>query len=166
MPDRVSGHVATGILADGDLVLIPNRTLPEDADLEVLIFPTNVNDRSAIDVLDGWKFSRFAVRGNTVATTMKLRHHSTYASQIGEVDGHELGSALEALDGDVLETLTRLGAIEPGIGAIDPAWLAAVDRIERERRRPKLAGHDLESYRDIAPIWCIFFCFCQPHQGG
>src|SRR5512139_2065425 len=79
MPDRVSGHLATGILADGDLVLVPNRTFDEGADLEVLIFPTDVNERSAIDVLDGWKFSRFAVQGRPVATTIKLRHHSTYA---------------------------------------------------------------------------------------
>jgi hypothetical protein len=166
MPDRVSGHLATGILADGDLVLVPNRAFGEGADIEVLIFPTDVDEHSAIDVLDGWKFSRFAVAGRTVATTMKLRHHSTYAAQIGEVDAETLGSALEAMDGDVLETLTRMGAIEPGIGAIDPSWLAAVDRIEREQRRPKLADHDLASYHDLAPIWCIFFCFCQPHKHG
>jgi hypothetical protein len=164
-PDRVAGHLATGILVDGDLVLVPNQSFDDRLDLEVLIFPTDVNDHSAIDVVSGWKWGRFDVRGRTLASTAKLLHHSTYAAQISEVGSDQLASVLDDLGGDVWEALFRLRAIPPGINAIDPSWLATVTEVERTQRQPKRFVHELESYRDVAPIWCIFFCFCQPHGG-
>jgi hypothetical protein len=165
-PDRLSGHLATGILVDGDLVLVPNQAFDDRLDLEVLIFSTDVNEHSAIDVIDAWKWSLFNVRGRTLASTAKLLHHSTYAAQIGEVGSDALGSALEDLDGDVWEALLRLGAVPPGINAIDPSWLATVTEVERAQRQPKRAVHELGSYHDVPPIWCIFFCFCHPHDHG
>jgi hypothetical protein len=163
-PDRVSGHLATGILVDADLVLVPNPSFDDRRDIEVLIFPTDLNDRSAIDVEPVWKWSHFAVRGRTIGATAKLLHHSSYAAQLGEVESGGLASVLEALDGDVLEAFTRLGAIGPGVGAIDPAWLATVDEIERTQRQPKRAVHEFGSYTELTPGWCIFFCFCHPHK--
>jgi hypothetical protein len=92
-------------------------------------------------------------------------HHSTYAAQIAEFGGDALASALEDLGGDVWEALFRLEAIPPGINAIDPAWLATVGEVERAQRRPKRFVQELESYRDVPPIWCIFFCFCHTDKG-
>ncbi len=166
-PDRVAGHLATGILVDGDVVLIPSppETLfDRDRQFEVLIFPTELEDHSKIDVLDCWKFGSFALEGRdrAVAMTGRLTHHSTYAAQIGEVEARRLASTLEHTDGDLWAALRELDAVPRGIDEIDPEQLAAVSRIEGEQRLPKRTHHTFEDYGDMTGGWCIFFCFC--HQ--
>ncbi|HEX6681919.1 MAG TPA: hypothetical protein VF062_03960 [Candidatus Limnocylindrales bacterium] len=170
-PDRAAGHLATGILADGDVVLVPNAPeaiLDPGRDLEIIIFPTDIDEHSRIDVLDGWKWGRFALRGERdrpTAASVRLRHHSSYAAQAGAVEAEALASTLEELGGDLWAALARLEAIAPEIRDIDPALLARVSEIERAQRQPKRTEHEFESYHQMTPGWCIFFCFCHTHPG-
>ena len=168
-PDRAAGHLATGILVDGDIVLVPNppeTVLDEGRELEVLILPTDLDEHSRIDAEDIWKFSKFALRGEKpVAVSGRLRHHSSYAAQIGAVDEAELASTLEANGGDLWQAFIGLGAIPPEIREIDPGLLERVTEIERAQRQPRRTSHEFDSYNQITPGWCIFFCFCHPHGG-
>lgn len=166
--DRVSGHLATGILVDGDAVLVPNppkELLSDDRDLEVLILPTALDDHARIDVIPAWKWSHFALAGGEpTAATAKLLHHSTYAAQIGAVDSGELAAALDELGGDLWTALLRLGAVPDGIAKIDTKLLAEATRIERAQRVPVRTEHQFESHRAMTDGWCLFFCFCSPHH--
>ncbi len=167
--DRVSGHVATGILVDGDAVLIPApppALFDRERQFEVLIFPTELHDHAKIDSLDCWKFSSFALdrRSEPVAVTGRLTHHSTYAAQIGEVDARRLASTLEESGGDLWAALWELDALPRGIHEISPEQLATVTGIEREQRRAKHTSHRFEDYGDMTGGWCLFFCFCRPHK--
>lgn len=160
--DRVSGHLATGILVDGDIVLVPNTFFEEDLELEVLIFPAELDEHSRIDREDIWKFSFYSLHGGKpVAASGRMLHHSTYAAQVGEVDAGELASTLEATGGDLWEAFIRLGAVRPEIRDIDRDLLERLTQIERAQRKPKRAIHNFESYQQITGGWCIFFCFCQ-----
>jgi hypothetical protein len=169
-PDRVAGHLATGILVDGDVVLIPSppETLfDRERQFEVLIFPTELTEHSKIDALDCWKLSSFALEdrdGRAVAMTGRLSHHSTYAAQIGEVDSRRLASTLEDSGGDLWAALWELDALPRGVHEIPPDLLAAAGRIEREQHLPKRNHHTFEDYGDMTGGWCIFFCFCLPHK--
>jgi hypothetical protein len=170
-PDRVAGHLATGILVDGDVVLIPAppaTLFDRERQFEVLIFPTELNDHSKIDSLDCWKFGSFALEDSEhhpVAMTGRLAHHSTYAAQIGEVDSRHLASTLEESGGDLWAALRELDALPRGIHEISPEQLAEVGRIERGQRLPKRTRHTFDDYGDMTGGWCIFFCFCRPHKG-
>ncbi len=169
-PDRVSGHLATGILADGDIVLIPNPggvlLKATEKSLQALVFPMEIDEHSRIDVVDVWKFSgyRLSRADYPVAATGRLAHHSTYAAQIRSVDPERLASELDNRKGDLWEALYALEAIPPGVGEIDRELLAAVDRIERAQHRPKRTDHAFDSYGEMTGGWCIFFCFCHPHD--
>ena len=161
-PDAVSGHLATGILVDGDIVLVPNPVLEEGRELQALIFPTELDEHSRIDRDDIWKFSLFSLHGrDPFAVSGRLLHHSSYAAQIGEVDPGVLASTLEETDGDLWEAFIRLGAIRPEIREIDRGMLERVTEIERVQRQPKRNSHGFDSYRQATDGWCIFFCFCQ-----
>jgi hypothetical protein len=164
-PDRVSGHVATGILVDGDIVLVPNIVFEDDSggrELEALIFPTELDEHSRIDKEDIWKLTLFSLHGREpFATSGRLLHHSSYAAQIGEVDSGVLASTLELTDGDLWEAIIRLGAVRPEIREIDPGLLERVTEIERAQRQPKRNSHAFDSYQQATDGWCIFFCFCQ-----
>ncbi|GAB4048336.1 hypothetical protein [Catellatospora paridis] len=169
-PDRVSGHLAAGILVDADAVLVP-RPSPElldpSRDLEIVVFPTDLAEHTPVDVLTGWKWSRFALRGQEkqpTAAVAKLAHHATYGAQIGEVDSGELARLTAELDGDLWAALTRLEAVPPGIGEIDPALLARLGEVERAQRVPRRAEHTFDSYEAMTDGFCIFFCFCHPHH--
>lgn len=166
--DRVAGHLATGILADGDMVLVPNPPdiiLDPRRELEAYIVPVDLHEHSKIDAEDIWKIGRFALRGEMpFAVTGKLRHHSTYAAQIGAVDAAELASTLEVEGGDLWQALIRLGAIPPEIRDIDPALLERASQVERAQRVPRRTSHEYDTYRQAADGWCILFCFC--HQDG
>jgi hypothetical protein len=162
-PDRVSGHLATGILVDGDVVLVPNRVFEEGLQLEALVFPVELDEHSRIDSENVWKLTTFSVRGQkSVAVSGKMAHHSSYAAQVGEVNAAELASAWESAGGDLWEAFIRLGAISPEIREIDPGLLERVTEIERAQRQPKRNVQHADSYDQITGGWCIFFCFCQP----
>lgn len=169
-PDRVSGHLATGILVDADAVLVPNppqAVLDGDRDLEVVIFPVDLDEHRPIDVLTGWKWSRFALAGQErrpTAAIAKLAHHATYAAQIGEVDSRALAELTAEFDGDLWAALTRLRAVPPGIDEIDRDLLARLGEVERAQREPRRAAHAFESYAAMTDGFCIFFCFCSPHD--
>ncbi|GIH01991.1 hypothetical protein Rhe02_00580 [Rhizocola hellebori] len=169
-PDRVAGHLATGILVDGDVVLIPappEALFDRERQFQVLIFPTELTEHSKIDALDCWKFGSFALEDRErrpVAMTGRLTHHSTYAAQIGEVDSRRLASTLEDRDGDLWAALWELDAVPRGINEISPELLAQADRIEREQHLPKRTHHTFDDYGDMTGGWCIFFCFCLPHK--
>ena len=162
-PDRVAGHLATGILVDGDIVLVPNISFDDRHEIEALIFPLEADEHSRIDRVDVWKLTAFSLhRHEAFATSARMLHHSSYAAQVGEVDSAELASTLDANGGDLWEAFIRLGAIAPEIREIDPGLLARVTEIERLQRQPKRTSHVFESYRQATDGWCIFFCFCQP----
>jgi hypothetical protein len=169
-PDRVAGHLATGILVDGDVVLVPappEALFDRERQFEVLIFPTELTEHSKIDALDCWKFGSFALEDRErrpVAMTGRLTHHSTYAAQIGEVDARRLASTLEERVGDLWAALRELDAIPSDIHDIGPDLLERVGRIEREQRLPKRTHHTFDDYGDMTGGWCIFFCFCRPHK--
>jgi hypothetical protein len=164
-PDRVTGHLATGILVDGDAVLIPNTVLDEGRAVQALIFPVESNEHSKIDREDLWKLTTFSLhRREPFATSGRLLHHSSYAAQVGEVNSAELASILDANGGDLWDAFIRLGAIPPEIREIDRRLLERVDEIERLQRQPKRSSHQFESHRQATDGWCIFFCFC--HEDG
>jgi len=162
-PDRVTGHLATGILVDGDIVLVASASVLEGHDVEALIFPVDeLNEHSKIDKEDIWKFNVFSLHGREpFAVSGRMLHHSSYAAQIGEVDPAELASTLEASGGDLWDALISLGAVPPEIREIEPGLLERVTEIERAQRQPKVSDHLFESYRQATDGWCIFFCFCQ-----
>lgn len=161
-PDRVSGHLATGILVDGDQLLVPNHSFDEGLELEALIFPVEPDVHSRIDVEPIWKFSLFSLHGREpFAVSGRMLHHSSYAAQVGDVNSAELASTLEATRGDLWEAFIRLGTIDPAIRDIDPGLLERVTEIERLQRQAKHNAHEFESYRQATDGWCIFFCFCQ-----
>lgn len=170
-PDRAAGHLATGILADGDVVLVPDPPeviLDPGRELEILIFPVGLDEHSRIDTLVGWKVGRFALRDNrdaVVAATIRLQHHSSYAAQIGAVDAAALASTLEDLGGDLWEALAGHEAIVPEIRHIEPDLLTRVTDIERAQRQPRRTEHEFESYRQMTNGWCLFLCFCHLHPG-
>jgi hypothetical protein len=155
----VAGHLATGILVDGDAVLIPappESLFDRDRQYQALIFPTELHEHAKIDALDCWKVSSFALEhadGRPVAITARLSHHSTYAAQIGEVDAGRLASTLERSRGDLWAALRELDALPRGIHVIDPEQLAEVSRIERDQGLPKRTHHTFDDYGDMTGGW-------------
>jgi hypothetical protein len=167
--DRAAGHLAAAVLVDGDAVLVPNpgkRLLDPSVELEILIFPADPKAHLPIERIDAWKWSPFQLTGASapLATVGRLRHHSHYSAQIGEVEPRELAAVTQKLGGDLWAALDRLGAVPPGIADISGKLLTEISRVEREQRRPRRSEHQFDSYDQLVGGFCIFFCFCSDHR--
>jgi hypothetical protein len=166
--DRAAGHLATGVLVDGDVVLVPNppaSVLDPAADLEIVICPVDGDDHAPIDVIPIWKWSPFHHTANEHATAViaRLRHHSTYGAQISPVDSSQLAALTEELGGDLWGALIQSQAVREEIATVDAKQLTSVGAREREQREPRRSSHDFDSYDRMVGAFCIFFCFCNPH---
>jgi hypothetical protein len=166
-PDRVTGHLAAGVLVDGDLVLVPDppeRLFDPALDLEVLIFPTNLPDRLPVEAPPVWKWGRFAVGDRPpLAATAKLGRTSVYSAQIGKADAPALAAAVEAAEGRLWPALRDQRIITDELWTIDPDLLARAGELERAQREPRRADHRFDSVPALTDGLCILFCFCEPH---
>ncbi|WFE26863.1 hypothetical protein O7623_26925 [Solwaraspora sp. WMMD791] len=166
--DRAAGHLAAAVLVDGDAVLVPNprpELLDPATELEILIFPADPTAHLPVERIDAWKWSPFQLTGakEPLATVGRLRHHSRYSAQIGEVDPRELAAATQEHGGDLWAALDQLAAVPPGIGDISGELLTEISRVEREQRRPRRSAHQFDSYDQLVGGFCVFFCFCGTH---
>ncbi|MCI4066979.1 hypothetical protein MRQ36_32215 [Micromonospora sp. R77] len=166
-PDRAAGHVAAGVLVDGDLVLVPDppeRLFDPALDLEMLIFPADLAERLPVETPPVWKWGRFAVADRTpLAATAKLGRTSVYSAQIGRADASALAAAIEANDGGCWAALTEQRIITAELWAIEPDLLTRAGELERAQREPRRVNHRFESVGALTDGLCILFCFCEPH---
>ncbi|WP_187399536.1 hypothetical protein [Micromonospora sp. AP08] len=167
LPDRVAGHVATGILVDADAILVPNppaRLLEADLDAEVLIFPTDLSPHIAIEARPVWKWSTFRVGdGQPLAAVAKLERSSRYVAQVGRADAATLAVALGETRGDLWEALRSQRLIRDGIECVDADLLTRASELERIQRRPRNPEHVFDSHAGLTRGLCVLFCFCEPH---
>ncbi|RIV41555.1 hypothetical protein [Micromonospora radicis] len=165
--DRAAGHLAVGVLIDGDQVLVPNppeRLLDPHADLEVVVFPVGLEERLPVEVAPVWKWRRFALTDQApLALIASLGHASGYSSQVGRVDAAALAEGIEAAGGDLWEALRRQRVVTDDAHVVDDDLLRRVGELEQAQREPRRAEHRFDSLRELTGGFCILFCFCQPH---
>ena len=142
------GHLATGLLAEPGVVLVPSVTdgigeAIEGIDLLVLPLPLGeggrverlVAERVTFCPLPGGRGSRFAL--------IRMANDSRHRPNVGQVTEHQLEEALEQHDGDLWASLESLGAIEPGSrDAVTPELLRRVPEVEAAQRRPEFEDPD------------------------
>ncbi|SBT41960.1 hypothetical protein [Micromonospora auratinigra] len=165
-PDRAAGHLATGVLVDGDLVLVPDppeRLFDPALDLEVLIFPAGPAERLPVEAPPVWKWGRFAVGDREpLAATAKLGRPSVYSAQIGRADAAALADAAERTGG-LWAALREQGVLVGEVDAVDADLLRRAGELERAQREPRRAAHRFDSTAALTDGLCILFCFCEPH---
>ncbi|WP_433527996.1 hypothetical protein ACQPYA_16635 [Micromonospora sp. CA-263727] len=166
-PDRLAGHLAVGVLVDGDQVLVPNppkQLLDPHADLEVVIFPAGLEERLPVEAAPVWKWRRFALTDQApLALVASLGRTSGYRAQVGHADSVALAKAIEGAGGDLWEALRRQEVIARDIHLVDDDLLRRAGELEQAQREPRRAEHRFGSLREMTGGFCILFCFCQPH---
>ncbi|MEV6815805.1 hypothetical protein, partial [Micromonospora sp. NPDC051296] len=144
-PDRAAGHLAVGVLIDGDQVLVPNpskQVLDPHADLEVVIFPASLEERLPVEVAPVWKWRRFALTDQApLAVIASLGRASGYSSQVGRADSAALAKAIEGAGGDLWEALRRLDIVAGDIHVVDDDLLRRAGELEQAQREPRRAEH-------------------------
>ncbi|QOC91789.1 hypothetical protein [Micromonospora craniellae] len=165
--DRAAGHLAAGVLIDGDQVLVPDPPkllLDPHADLEVVIFPAGLDEHLPVEAAPVWKWRRFGLTDRApLAFVASLGRTSGYRAQVGHADPAALAEAIEAAGGDLWEALRRQEVVKDDIHLIDDDLLRRVGELEQAQREPRRAEHRFDSLRDLTGGFCILFCFCQPH---
>jgi hypothetical protein len=170
--DRVRGHLATGILADSPVVLVPNlpvRAVDSGHELEVLVIPVPPQTTALIERFIIRKLEVFTLRESPHRlefAVLYLHGFSRYAAQLSECDPDELGPALEANGGDWWAALTALEIIPPGIEEIPDELLHKAGEVEREQYRPSRSSTESESYRDVVVDVCKVSCRCPSPPSG
>jgi hypothetical protein len=164
----VEGNLAAAVLADSNLVVVPNppRALLDDSlAFDVWVIPVPVTLDKTIEVLAPLKKNFLAMRSHSGAPTaayVELTHHSMYASQIARCDGRELGDLLESNGGDMWAALVGVGAIPAELGEdLSPATLLAAEKSAQEQRRPRRSDMEFASYQELGAAFCWpWVCFC------
>jgi hypothetical protein len=137
------GHLATGLLAEPGVVLVPAATdgiaeATEGIDLLVLPLPLGeggrverlVAERVTFCLLPGGQGRRFA--------TIRMANDSRHEPNVGEFTETQLEEALKEHDADLWAALESLGVIEPGSrDAVTPELLGRVPEVEAAQRRPE-----------------------------
>jgi hypothetical protein len=166
--DLVEGHIAGGVLADSNLVVVPNPPrvlLDEVFEFDMWIIPVPVEPDKAIEVIDPDKKNFMSMRENPGEPTVayiELAHRSIYASQVGRCDGRELGRALRENGGDMWEALVSVGTIPARVGRdLSPETLLAAAEAEQLQRRPRRSDMEFDSYESLGVAFCWpWVCFC------
>ncbi|PSL51759.1 hypothetical protein B0I31_11872 [Saccharothrix carnea] len=137
------GHLATGLLTEPGVVLVPASTdgiaeATEGIDLLVLPLPLGaggrierlVAERVTFCLVPGGEGARFAL--------IRMANDSRHRPNVGEFTESELEEALKRHPGDLWAALAYLGAIEPGArDAVTPDLLRQVPAIEAAQREPE-----------------------------
>ncbi|GIJ80456.1 hypothetical protein SAMN05443287_10431 [Micromonospora phaseoli] len=165
--DRAAGHLAVGVLIDGDQVLVPNppkELLDPHADLEVVVFPAGLQTRLPVEVAPVWKWRRFALTDAApLAVIASLGRTSGYSAQIGRADATDLAKAIDGAGGDLWEALRRQQVVGADVHLVDDDLLRRAGELEHAQREPRVAEHRFGSLRELTGGFCILFCFCEPH---
>jgi hypothetical protein len=167
-PNSVRGHLAVGVLADSNLVIVPNppRALLDDSfEFSVWIIPVPVQVDKAIEVIGPLKKNFMGVRenrGEPTVVLIELAHRSIYASQVGRCDGRELGRALAENGGNMWNALVAVGTVSRNIGEeLASETLLAAAEAERAQRRARRSDMNFDSYQDLGVAFCWpWVCFC------
>ncbi|MFJ6673941.1 hypothetical protein ACIQMJ_22765 [Actinosynnema sp. NPDC091369] len=137
------GHLATGLLTEPGVVLVPVATdgIAEATDgIDLLVLPLPLGEGGRVErlvaervtfcLLPGGKGHRFAL--------IRMANDSRHEPNVGEFTECRLEEALEEHDGDLWAALESLGVIEPGSrDAITPELLRRVPEVEAAQRRPE-----------------------------
>jgi hypothetical protein len=170
----VEGHLASAVLADSNLVIVPNppRALLDDAlELEAWIIPVPVDVDKTVEFDVPMKKNFLGLQrkpGEPTVVYLELTHRSMYASQIGHCNGQELGRALEEFNGDMWQALISIDAIPARLGDdIEPETLLAAAEAARQQRRPRRSDMEFDSYADLGVAFCWpWVCFCRSTPAG
>jgi hypothetical protein len=168
-PDPVQGNIAAGVLADSNLVVVPNPPpvlLDDSVEFDVWIIPVPVSPEKSIEVNQPLKKNFLGHRsrpGRPTVVYLELAHRSIYASQIGRCDGGELGRLLREHDGDTWQALIDVGAISADLAAgVSADTLRAAEDAARRQRRPRRSDMEFDSYEDLGVAFCWpWVCFCR-----
>jgi hypothetical protein len=165
----VRGHRAIGLLADSNLVVVPNppsELLDDEFDFDAWIIPVPVAPEKAIDVIRPLKknfLGRRTTPGSPTVVMIELAHHSMYASQVGPCDAHELGRALRRNDGDMWAALVQAGTVPSRLQEeLSHGLLREAQRAHLEQRLPRRSDMAFNSYAALARAFCWpWVCFCK-----
>jgi hypothetical protein len=162
-------HLATGLLGDRDLVLVPRmpeRLLGADREFHVVTIPRPLDAGFPVERLQAlctnvmWIRDR---RDGPVAAMLKLRLPSGYSPTMGPFDGATLAAELERTGGEVWPALESLRIVRPGAAdGPTPDELAALPEIERRQRLATYREHEYRNASDIGWSICRWLCICRP----
>jgi hypothetical protein len=158
--DPARGHLATGLLADDDCVLMPDPPadlLRAPGEVEVVIIPVEAEQQvermppvhvmSVLRVDDSPRLTWIAI--------LKLATPSRYAPQVGPCNGPELGRKLELLV-DMWAALEAIGAVRAEYRRIPPDLLEGLPDRERLQRIPRSYDRIFARYKDLGNAFCIW----------
>ena len=146
------GHLATGLLAEPGVVLVPAASdgiaeATEGIDLLVLPLPLGEGGRVERLVAERVTFCPLPGKGRRFAV-IRMANDSRHRPDVGEFTESRLEEALDRHDGDLWAALEHLGAVQPGArDAITPELLRRVPEVEAAQRRPEFE----ESEDGVAP---------------
>jgi hypothetical protein len=163
------GHLATGLLVDTNIVMIPappGPLLEPGADFEVVLIPESLGGEGFVERIRPTRIDVFRVQAAVDAPLVafvKLTQPSQYPPLTGRLDGCTLINALRAHDGDVWTTLESLGAISAEVRqGPSEAILRQLPRIEHEQRVRLWRDHVFDLNDPVAWNICWIVPWCDP----
>jgi hypothetical protein len=157
--DRVAGQVATGLLTDSNVVLVPGPVGAADGpgELEVLLIPMPLRPASLIERFPVEKRISYRLRGISKApeiTILFLHGFSRYQPHISVFDTAAVARSVEAHDRDWWAALEAIAIAPRGAREISPDVLRAVAAIEEEQREPVSQEVTANSLKELLEPVC------------
>jgi hypothetical protein len=167
-PDWRAGHLAVGLLADSDVLLVPApppQVYDAEADLQAVIMPARPGLEAAVERC--WISKRVTMRvgdGTPLVLIASLHDHSRYAAQVGRVDADALRRALLDNGGDFRAAFVEVGLARPEQFDLSGDLLAESERLERVQHRSRHVGRRFDSLEAVVGSICDwpFICWCEP----
>lgn len=158
-PDRLSGHLTSGILTDSNVVLVPGPVGgPDDSgELEVLLIPVPLDRASLIERFPVEKKISYRLRRvSTQAeiTILFLHGFSRYQPHVTTLDTAALARSVAENGRDWWAALAAIGLVRPGVNRIPGELLRSVADIEAEQREPVSLQVTANSLRELLDPIC------------
>jgi hypothetical protein len=168
--DLVAGHLATGVLADSDLVMVPNPQLlviDEAPDVQALVIPVPVSHEKTIERFDVQYALSMSLRSDPktpIVLFLKLRQHSIYAPQVKQCRDRALGRELEKNGGNMWAAMETVGMIPTGLReGPSKAELRAAAEAENDQNNAVRALRLFDSREELGVATCWIPVFCCGH---
>ncbi|MEU6819676.1 hypothetical protein ABZ921_03535 [Streptomyces atriruber] len=167
--DRVAGHLATGVLAGEDIVLVPappDDLLETSRELELLVIPVPLRRTMLIERFRVRKTIHYAQRPpypeNASIAALKIAGFSRYATQMADLSVSAMAAELDRARGDWWAAMSALRIIPAGIRNIPAGVLRELPRMEEEQNRSCREAVRTDSYADeVGKVCHLKICRCQ-----